>query len=116
MFADVLNGLPKHVASTTLVEPLEWGGSTVLKGDVAEAVSALKEERGGNIVVLGSGQLARYLLANDLVDEWSLNIHPLLLGGGKRLFDETSPLARFELVSAIPTSAGVIMATYRPKR
>jgi dihydrofolate reductase len=116
MFASVLNGLPKYVASTTLAEPLEWAGSTLLKGEVAEAVAALKEEESGNIVVLGSGQLARHLLEHDLVDEWSLTIHPLLLGAGKRLFDGTSPLTRFELVSAIPTSTGVIMATYRPKR
>jgi dihydrofolate reductase len=66
--------------------------------------------------VLGSGQLARHLLEHDLVDEWSLTIHPLLLGAGKRLFDGTSPLTPLELVSAMPTSTGVIMATYRPKR
>jgi dihydrofolate reductase len=99
-----------------LEEPLEWAGSTLLKGDVAEAVAALKEEIGGDIVVLGSGVLARYLLENDLVDGWTLSIHPLLLGDGKRLFDETSPLTRLELISVNPTSTGVIMATYRPKR
>jgi dihydrofolate reductase len=76
----------------------------------------LKEEEGGDIVVLGSGVLARYLLENDLVNGWSLSIHPLLLGAGKRLFEGTSPLTRLELVNAIPTSTGVIMATYRPKR
>jgi dihydrofolate reductase len=87
----------------------------VLKGDVAGAVAALKEEEGGDIVVLGSGQLARYLLENDLVDEWSLRINPLLLGKGKRLFAETGRLTRLELIEAIPTSTGVIMATYRPR-
>jgi dihydrofolate reductase len=116
MFTDLLNRSPKYVASTTLEEPLEWAGSTLLKGDVAEAVAALKEEIGGDIVVLGSGVLARYLLENDLVDGWTLSIHPLLLGDGKRLFDETSPLTRLELISVNPTSTGVIMATYRPKR
>jgi dihydrofolate reductase len=116
MFGDVLNALPKYVVSSTLAEPLEWAGSTLVKGDVAESVAALKQEQDGNIVVLGSGQLARYLLDNDLVDEWSLSIHPLLLGGGKRLFDGTSPLTRLELVSATPTGTGVIMATYRPQR
>jgi dihydrofolate reductase len=116
MFADVLNGLPKYIVSSTLEEPLEWAGSTLVKGDVAGSVAALKEEQEGNIVVLGSGQLARYLLENHLVDEWSLTIHPLLLGGGKRLFDGTSPLTRLELVSATPTGTGVIMATYRPQR
>jgi dihydrofolate reductase len=116
MFTDLLNRSPKYVASTTLEEPLEWAGSTLLKGDVAEAVAALKEEIGGDIVVLGSGVLARYLLENDLVDGWTLSIHPLLLGDGKRLFDETSPLTRLELISVNPTSTGLIMATYRPKR
>jgi dihydrofolate reductase len=116
MFADVLNGLPKYVVSSTLPEPLEWAGSTLLKEDVAESVAALKQQQSGNIVVLGSGQLARYLLENDLVDEWSLTIHPLLLGKGKRLFDVTSSLTRLELVSATPTGTGVIMATYRPQR
>jgi dihydrofolate reductase len=115
MFTNILNRSPKFVASTTLVEPLEWAGSTVLKGDVAGAVAALKEEEGGDIVVLGSGQLARYLLENDLVDEWSLRINPLLLGRGKRLFAETGRLTRLELIEAIPTSTGVIMATYRPR-
>jgi dihydrofolate reductase len=116
MFADVLNGLPKYIVSSTLEEPLEWAGSTLLKGNVGESVAPLREETGGHIVVLGSGQLARYLLDNDLVDEWSLTIHPLLLGGGKRLFDGTSPLTQLELVSATPTGTGVIMATYRPQR
>jgi dihydrofolate reductase len=116
MFADVLNGLPKYVVASTLGEPLEWAGSTLLKGNVAVSVTALKEKQEGTIVVLGSGQLARYLLENDLVDEWSLTIHPLLLGGGKRLFDGTSPVTRLELVNATPTGTGVIMATYRPQR
>jgi dihydrofolate reductase len=116
MFTELLNRTPKYVASTTLEEPLEWAGTTLLKGDIAEAVAALKEEEGGDIVVLGSGQLARHLLENDLVDGWTLSIHPLLLGGGKRLFDGTGRLTLLELVDAIPTSTGVIMATYRPKR
>ena len=77
MFANVLNGLPKYVASTTLDEPLAWSGSNLLKGDVAKAVAALKEELDGNIVVLGSGQLARTLMEHDLVDEYGLTIHPL---------------------------------------
>lgn len=116
MFADVLNGSPKHVASTTLDEPLAWAGSSLLKGDVAETVAALKEEPGGNIVVLGSGQLARYLLENDLVDEWTLSIHPLLLGSGKRLFDGSSMMTPLPLVDTKTSTTGVILATYRPDR
>ena len=77
IFSNVLNSLPKYVASTTLDEPLAWSGSSLLKGDVPEAVAALKEELDGNIVVLGSGQLARTLMEHDLVDEYGLTIHPL---------------------------------------
>ncbi len=116
MFADVLNGSPKYVASTTLDEPLAWAGSSLLKGDVAEAVAELKEELDGNIVVLGSGQLARYLLENDLVDEWTLSIHPLLLGSGKRLFDGSSMMTPLPLVDMKTSTTGVILATYRPDR
>jgi dihydrofolate reductase len=115
MFAKVLNGLPKYVASTTLEEPLEWAGSALLKRDVAEAVAELKEEQEGNIVVLGSGQLARYLLEHDLVDQWSLMIHPLLLGGGKRLFDEAGGMRPMRLVDSKISTTGVILATYRPE-
>jgi dihydrofolate reductase len=113
IFSNVLNSLPKYVASTTLEEPLAWSGSSLLKGDVAEAVAALKEEQVGNIVVLGSGQLARTLIEHDLVDEYALTIHPLLLGHGKRLFDEDDPKRPLRLVDAKPSPTGVILATYR---
>ncbi len=115
MFADVLNGLPKYVASTTLDEPLAWSGSNLLKGDVAKAVAALKEELDGNIVVLGSGQLARALTEHDLVDEYGLTIHPLVLGPGKRLFDEEGGMRSLILVDSKTTTTGVILATYRPE-
>jgi len=115
MFADALNGLPKYVASTTLGEPLAWSGSSLLKGDVAEAVGSLKEELDGNIVVLGSGQLARTLMEHDLVDEFGLTIHPLLLGPGKRLFDEEGGMRPMRLVDSKTTATGVILATYRPE-
>ena len=115
MFADVLNGLPKYVASTTLDEPLAWSGSNLLKGDVAKAVAALKEELDGNIVVLGSGQLARTLMEHDLVDEYGLTIHPLVLGPGKRLFDEEGGMRSLILVDSKTTTTGVILATYRPE-
>ncbi len=115
MFSQVLNSLPKYVASTTLAEPLAWSGSSLLKGDVAEAVAALKEEQVGNIVVLGSGRLARTLMEHDLVDEYGLTIHPLLLGPGKRLFDEVGGMRTLRLVDSKVTTAGVILATYRPE-
>ena len=115
MFSQVLNSLPKYVASTTLAEPLAWSGSSLLKGDVAEAVAALKEEQVGNIVVLGSGRLTRTLMEHDLVDEYGLKIHPLLLGPGKRLFDEVGGMRTLRLVDSKATTTGVILATYRPE-
>jgi len=115
IFSNVLNSLPKYVASTTLDEPLAWSGSTLLKGEVAEAVAALKEEEVGNIVVLGSGQLARTLMEHDLVDEYGLTIHPLLLGPGKRLFDEAGAMRPMRLVDSKTSTTGVILATYRPE-
>jgi dihydrofolate reductase len=115
MFAKVLNGLPKYVVSTTLEEPLEWSGSSLLKGDVAEAVAALKEELDGNIAVLGSGQLARTLMEHDLVDEYGLTIHPLMLGSGKRLFDERGEMRPLRLVDVKTSTTGVILVTYRPE-
>jgi dihydrofolate reductase len=82
-FAKILNGLPKYVASTTLASPWAWQNSTLLQGDVAKAVAELKEGEGGNIVVLGSGGLVQTLYENDLVDEYALMIHPIVLGSGK---------------------------------
>ena len=84
-----------------------------MKGDVAEAVAELKEDQDGNIVVLGSGQLARTLIEHDLVDDFGLMIHPLLLGGGKRLFDDAGAMRRFRLIDATTSTTGVILATYR---
>ena len=115
IFSNVLNRLPKYVASTTLEEPLAWSGSTLLKGDVAEAVATLKAEQEGNIVVLGSGQLARTLMKHDLVDEYGLTIHPLLLGPGKRLFDDGGAMRPLGLVDSKTSTTGVILATYRPE-
>jgi dihydrofolate reductase len=114
-FAKILNGLPKYVASTTLGEPLAWQNSTLLQGDVAKAVAELKEGEGGNIVVLGSGGLVQTLYENDLVDEYSLMIHPIVLGSGKKLFREV-PRKPLRLADSVTTSTGVVMATYVPER
>jgi len=114
-FAKILNGLPKYVASTTLGEPLAWQNSTLLQGDVAKAVSELKEGEGGNIVVLGSGGLVQTLYENDLVDEYALMIHPIVLGSGKKLFREV-PRKPLKLADSVTTSTGVVMATYVPER
>jgi dihydrofolate reductase len=114
-FAKILNGLPKYVASTTLGEPLAWQNSTLLEGDVAKAVAELKEGEGGNIVVLGSGGLVQTLYENDLVDEYALMIHPIVLGSGKKLFREV-PRKPLKLADSVTTSTGVVMATYVPER
>ena len=114
-FAKILNGLPKYVASTTLGEPLAWQNSTLLQGDVAKAVAELKEGEGGNIVVLGSGGLVQTLYENDLVDEYALMIHPIVLGSGKKLFREV-PRKPLKLADSVTTSTGVLMATYVPER
>jgi dihydrofolate reductase len=114
-FAKILNGLPKYVASTTLGEPLAWQNSTLLQGDVAKAVAELKVGEGGNIVVLGSGGLVQTLYENDLVDEYALMIHPIVLGSGKKLFREV-PKKPLKLADSVTTSTGVVMATYLPER
>ncbi|GIF69193.1 deaminase [Asanoa ishikariensis] len=106
-YTDVLNRRQKYVASRTLAEPLKWQNSTLLSGDVA----ALKKEVEGDLVVLGSGVLVRSLLEAGLVDVLTLSIHPLTLGTGTRLFG--APPTTMELVEAIPTTTGVLIATYR---
>ncbi len=112
-FTDALNRVQKYVASTTLTEPLTWKNSTLLKGGAADAVADLKEDLDGNLVVFGSGVLVRSLLPRRLVDEIVLLIHPVVLGSGRRLFEET-PLESFELVDSTTTRTGVVIATYRP--
>ncbi|MET9065761.1 dihydrofolate reductase family protein [Streptosporangium sandarakinum] len=114
-FTEALDRVRKYVASTTLAEPLPWRNSTLLKGDAADAVAALREEVDGNLVVFGSGVLVRSLMPRRLVDELVLLIHPLTLGSGRRLFpDSGSGLSAFRLVESATTGTGVIIATYRP--
>jgi dihydrofolate reductase len=115
-FAPTLNELPKYVASTTLSEPLEWRNSSLLQGDVAKAVAELKEQPGGNLVVLGSGELVQTLMENDLVDRYELMIVPIVLGSGKRLFRDGSAKRELRLVDSKTTATGMIVATYEPVR
>ena len=114
VIAEPLNTRPKYVASRTLSEPLEWQNSTVLQGDVAEAVTALKGEDGGDLLVIGSTELVRTLIENDLVDEFQLMIDPLLLGGGKRIFRDDGERRPLRLIDGKVTSTGAILATYAP--
>jgi dihydrofolate reductase len=112
MLAEPLNTLPKYVASRTLAEPLEWQNSTLLRGDVAKAVTALKAEAGRDLHVIGSPGLVQTLIGHDLVDELQLMIDPLVVGGGKRLFRDDRMLRPLLLVESQVTSTGAIIATY----
>jgi dihydrofolate reductase len=113
-FASFLNSVPKYVASRTLREPLEWNNSHLLKGDVGEAVRRLKEEDGGDLVVLGSGDLAQTLFEEGLIDVYELWIDPIVLGSGKRLFREGGLKTELKLVGSKASSTGVAMLTYQP--
>src|SRR5262245_44791022 len=113
-FTEVLNNARKYVASTTLEEPLPWRNSTLLKGDAAAAVAALKEQPGQDFVILGSGALVQSLMRHNLVDEYVLSIHPLLLGSGRRLFPDGTPFVALRLIDTRTTTTGVAIATYRP--
>jgi dihydrofolate reductase len=112
-FTEVLNNTQKYVASTTLRAPLPWINSTLLNGDATEAVARLKEEPDKHLVVLGSGELVRSLMRRNLVDEYVLLIHPLVLGSGHRLFADDGAFAALRLVDAKTTTTGVVIATYR---
>ena len=113
-FTAVLNNTQKYVASTTLEEPLVWSNSTLLKGDAAEAVARLKEEDNKDLVILGSGELIRSLMQRNLIDEYVLLIHPLILGSGFRLFPDSGAYAALRLVDSMTTTTGVVVATYQP--
>jgi len=113
-FAAVLNDRPKYVASTTLREPLPWANSTLLQGELGEAVTDLKEEPGDDIVVLGSGELVRSLMELGLVDRYVLWIHPLVLGSGRHLFADGTTSADLRLTDSTTTTTGVVIATYEP--
>jgi dihydrofolate reductase len=113
-FTDYLNDTPKYVVSTTLEEPLEWQNSTLIKGNVAEQIAKLKRQPGKDITILGSATLVGSLLADDLLDELRLMVHPVVLGRGKRLFEEGSDLKALELVGSKTFSIGVLYLTYQP--
>jgi dihydrofolate reductase len=113
-FSEVLDNTLKYVASTTLAEPLGWRNSELLSGDAADAVAELKGQPGPGLTVLGSGELVQALRRRELIDEYLLLIHPLVLGSGRRLFPDGGPAASLRLVDAKPTTTGVIITTYRP--
>jgi dihydrofolate reductase len=112
-FTEVLNTTQKYVASTTLQEPLPWSNSTLLKDDAADAVARLKQQLDKDLLIMGSGELVHSLIRRNLVDEYVLLIHPLVLGTGRRLFREGSPTTALRLVDTKTTATGVVIATYR---
>lgn len=113
-YRDGLNRARKYVASSRPDTELPWPNSILLSGDVPAAVAALRRQPGGNLVIMGSGQLVRSLLPHGLIDELFLMIHPVVLGSGHRLFGPDDEAHRLRLVDCTPTATGVLMATYRP--
>ena len=114
-FKETLNNSPKYVAATTLAEPLQWPNSTLLRGDVAAAVEALRDQSKGVLAIMGSGELISSLMAADLIDEYLLMIHPLVLGAGRRLFPEKVGV-RLHLTHSIASTSGVVISSYEPAR
>ena len=116
-FAAQMNALAKYVISATLEGPLEWQNSTLIEGEeLVEGISDLKRQPGKDIVVSGSGALVRSLLREDLLDELQLFVHPVLIGSGKRLFEEGEERKALDLVDSKTFSTGVVYLTYRPTR
>ena len=112
--AGFMNGVRKYVVSTTLKEPLGWDNSTLIKENVAEEIARLKRQTGGDISISGSGSLVRSLLRDGLIDELRLMVHPVVVGSGKRLFEEGGDQIALELVDFRTFSTGVLYLTYRP--
>ncbi len=115
-FAEMMNGYPKYVVSTTLEEPLEWNNSALIKGNVAEAVSNLKQQPGKDLLIFGSGDLLNALMQHDLIDEYRLMIFPVVVGSGKRLFGEGIDQTALKLVDAKSFGSGVVVLTYHSAR
>ncbi len=112
-FTAILDATQKYVVSRSLREPLPWQHSTLLGGDAVDAVAALKQELDRDLVILGSGELVRSLAGPGLIDEYILLIHPLVLGTGRRLFDDGGPPVELELSETRTTTTGVVLARYR---
>jgi dihydrofolate reductase len=111
--ANKLNTLPKHVASTTLQNP-EWANTTVIEGEVADAVRVLKQQDGRDLQVHGSGELVRYLLEHELIDRLNLLVFPVIVGAGRRLFPESGLATGLALEESRTTPSGVSISVYRP--
>jgi dihydrofolate reductase len=110
-----INGMPKYVVSNTLTNPA-WNNSHVISGNVIEEIRKLKQQDGKNLLVYGSGRLVQSLMENDLVDQFSLLIYPLVLGAGQRLFPDGSPKTPLKLIASQPMANGVTAVIYEPDR
>lgn len=111
--ADKLNSMPKFVASSTL-EKVDWNNSRLIKENVVEEISKLKQQSGGNIQMTGSATLVQALMQTDLIDEYRLMVYPVVLGSGKRLFRNGSEKKILRLVETKSFSSGVVVLTYQP--
>ena len=110
-----MNGYPKYVASETLREPLEWNNSTLIEGDLAQGVSELKQQPGGDILIFGSAGLVNALMRLGLIDEYRLMVFPIVVGSGKRLFEGGTEPTVLGLVDTKPLGSGVVVLTYEPR-
>jgi dihydrofolate reductase len=110
---EALNNTPKYVVSTKLKEPLEWQNSTLLKGDAAKTITALKEQQDKDFIIFGSGKLINSLMGTGVIDEYVLLFHPLILGSGRRLFADGAEFASLNLSNSKTTETGVVIATYK---
>jgi dihydrofolate reductase len=111
---DYINGVAKYVVSTTLEEPLGWNNSSLIGGDAAEGVAALKGQDGKDITIVGSDTLARSMLRENLLDELRLMVYPVVVGTGKRLFEGAESPMSLELVQTKTFGNGVVSLDYRP--
>jgi len=114
-FREALNNTPKYVASTTLSVPLAWPNSTLLEGDIAGAVRELRARVDGVLAIMGSGEMIGSLMAADLIDEYLLMIHPIVLGSGRRLFPEHVQ-SSLQLIESTATATGIVISTYGPAK
>ncbi len=112
-FADKMNGMPKYVVSTTL-DAAAWNNSTLIQGNVAEEAAKLKAMPGQDILVAGSGQLVRTLMRHDLIDEYRLMVYPVILGKGKRLFEDGNTRHNLQLAEVKPVGSGIMILIYHP--